>query len=107
MDLARAVAEGWRRTIAPELLAPTVAGYFELLQSTWASRSFTMASLVVSRLFPSPLVDEELAAMARAWLDANPTPAPLHRLVSEQLDELERALAARARDASVLSGAAQ
>ena len=66
-----------------------------------------MASLVVSRLFPAPLVDEELAAMARAWLDANPTPAPLHRLVSEQLDELERALAARARDASVLSGAAQ
>jgi len=106
-DLARAVAEGWRRTIAPELLASTVAGYFELLQSTWASRSFTMASLVVSRLFPAPLVDEELAAMARAWLDANPTPAPLHRLVSEQLDELERALAARARDASVLSGAAQ
>ena len=106
-DLARAIAEGWRRTIAPELLASTVAEYFELLQSTWASRSFTMASLVVSRLFPAPLVDEELAAMARAWLDANPTPAPLHRLVSEQLDELERALAARARDASVLSGAAQ
>jgi aminopeptidase N len=106
-DLARGIAEGWRRTIAPELLAPSVPGYFELLQSTWATRSFTMASLVVSRLFPAPLVDEELAAMARAWLDANPTPAPLHRLVSEQLDELERALAARARDASVLSGAAQ
>ncbi len=68
------IAEGWRRTIAPELLAPTVAEYFELLQSTWASRSFTMASLVVSRLFPAPLVDEELAAMARAWLDANPSP---------------------------------
>ncbi|RZS66103.1 aminopeptidase N [Agromyces ramosus] len=106
-DLARAIAEGWRRTISPELLAPTVTDYFALLQSTWADRSFTMASLVVSRLFPAPLVDEELAAMARAWLEANPTPAPLHRLVSEQLDELERALAARALDASVLSGAAQ
>jgi aminopeptidase N len=66
-----------------------------------------MASLIVSRLFPSPLVDEELAGMARAWLAANPSPPPLHRLVSEQLDELERALAARACDASVLSGAAQ
>ena len=75
-----------------------------MLQAVWASRSFTMASLVVSRLFPAPLVDEELAAMARAWLDANPSPAPLHRLVSEQLDELERALAARARDASELTG---
>jgi len=106
-DLARAVAEGWRRTIAPELLATTVPDYFAMLQRTWAERSFTMASLVVTRLFPSPLVDEELAAMTRAWLDANQTPPPLHRLVSEQLDELERALAARARDASVLSGAAQ
>ncbi len=106
-DLARAIAEGWRRTIAPELLASTATDYFAVLQPTWAERSFTMASLVVSRLFPSPLVEEELATMTRAWLAANPTPAPLHRLVSEQLDELERALAARARDASVLSGAPQ
>lgn len=106
-DLARAIAEGWRRTLQPELLASTVTDYFGMLQRTWAERSFTMASLVVSRLFPSPLVDEELATVARAWLDANPEPAPLHRLVSEQLDELDRALAARARDAGALSGAVQ
>jgi aminopeptidase N len=106
-DLARAIAEGWRRTTTPELLASTATDYFAILQETWASRSFTMASLVVSRLFPAPLVDEELAAMTRAWLDANPSPAPLHRLVSEQLDELERALAARARDARELTGTAQ
>lgn len=106
-DLARAIADGWRRTIAPELLAATAAEYFAMLQSVWASRSFTMASLVVSRLFPAPLVSEELASMARDWLTANPEPAPLHRLVSEQLDELERALAAQARDASELTGAAQ
>jgi aminopeptidase N len=106
-DLARAIAEGWRRTIQPELLASTCHDYFAILQDVWASRSFTMASLVVSRLFPTPLVDGELAEMARAWLDANPSPAPLHRLVSEQLDELERSLAARARDASELTGAAQ
>ncbi|WP_159604538.1 aminopeptidase N [Agromyces humi] len=106
-DLARAIAEGWRRTTAPELLATTATDYFEMLQRTWSERSFTMASLIVSRLFPSPLVDEELAGMARDWLAVNPAPAPLHRLVSEQLDELERALAARACDASVLSGAAQ
>ncbi|HZW41582.1 MAG TPA: aminopeptidase N, partial [Agromyces sp.] len=106
-DLARAIADGWRRTIAPELLAGNVAEYFGMLQSVWSSRSFTMASLVVSRLFPAPLVSEELAALARTWLAVNPEPAPLHRLVSEQLDELERALAAHTRDASELSGAAQ
>ena len=66
-----------------------------------------MASLVVSRLYPAPLVDDELATMTRAWLDRNPEPAPLHRLISEQLHELDRALAARARDAVALSGAVQ
>jgi aminopeptidase N len=106
-DLDRAIAEGWRRTTAPELLASTATEYFAMLQSVWASRSFTMASLIVSRLFPAPLVSEELAAIARTWLAANPEPAPLHRLVSEQLDELERALRAQARDASELSAAAQ
>jgi aminopeptidase N len=105
-DLARAIAEGWRRTTQPELLASTVTDYFTMLQRAWTERSFTMASLVVTRLYPSPLVDDELAVMTRAWLDANPEPAPLHRLVSEQLDELERSLAARTRDASALSGAA-
>ena len=36
-DLARAIAEGWRRTIAPELLASTASDYFEMLQRTWSS----------------------------------------------------------------------
>ncbi|MGW9629271.1 aminopeptidase N [Agromyces sp. NPDC055520] len=106
-DLARAIADGWQRTTQPELLASTAIGYFDALQSIWASRSFTMGSLIVKRLYPAPLVSTELAAMTRTWLAANPTPAPLHRLVSEHLDELERALAAQARDASELSGAAQ
>ncbi|MEF3403966.1 aminopeptidase N [Agromyces sp. CCNWLW203] len=105
-DLARAIADGWQRTAQPELLATTATEYFAMLQGVWASRSFTMASLIVKRLYPAPLVSPELAVMTREWLEANPTPAPLHRLVSEQLDELERALAAQARDASELSGAA-
>ncbi|MBM7830321.1 aminopeptidase N [Agromyces cerinus] len=106
-DLARAIADGWQRTTQPELLATTATEYFAMLQDVWASRSFTMASLIVKRLYAAPLVSPELATMTRTWLEANPTPAPLHRLVSEQLDELERALAAQARDASELSGAAQ
>lgn len=106
-DLARAIAEGWRRTMAPELLASTVPEYFAMLQRVWSERSFTMASLIVSRLFPAELVDEGLATLTRDWLAANPEPAPLHRLVSEHLAELERALAARSRDASDLSAAAQ
>ncbi|WP_350349721.1 aminopeptidase N [Agromyces sp. G08B096] len=102
-DLARAIADGWRRAEPATLLVPTVDDYFAMLQTVWAERSFTMASLIVRRLFPSPLVDERLAARARAWLDANDGPAPLVRLVSEELSELERALAARELDARALA----
>ncbi|PWC03998.1 aminopeptidase N [Agromyces badenianii] len=106
-DLARAIADGWQRTTQPELLAPTAPEYFASLQSVWRSRGFTMASLIVKRLFPASFVSPELAEMARTWLAENPSPAPLHRLVSERLNELERAIAAQARDASELSDAAQ
>ncbi|MET4157905.1 aminopeptidase N [Agromyces sp. PvR057] len=101
-DLARALADGWRRTSSPALLGSKLEEYFAILQDVWATRSFTMASLIVKRLFPGPLVTDDVADAARAWLAANPTPAPLHRLVSEQLDELERALRARERDAAAL-----
>lgn len=105
-DVARAIADGWQRTIDPALLAGTVDGYLAMLERVWAERSFTMASLIVKRLFPSPVVDAELAQRTRAWLDAHAEPAPLHRLVAEQLSELERALAARERDAASVSDAA-
>ncbi|MGI9824112.1 aminopeptidase N [Agromyces sp. Marseille-Q5079] len=101
-DVARAVADGWRRTSDPALLASSVDDYFAILQQVWASRGFTMASLIVKLLFPAPLVTAELADAARRWLTANPAPAPLHRLVSEQLDELERSLRARRCDAESL-----
>ncbi|GAA1813139.1 aminopeptidase N [Agromyces neolithicus] len=106
-DLARAIADGWRRTTSPELLASTTVEYFDRLQAAWSERGFTMGRIIATRLFPSPLVTPELADLTRAWLAGNTEPAPLHRLIAEQLAELERALAARARDASELSVAAQ
>ncbi|WP_308799629.1 aminopeptidase N [Agromyces silvae] len=102
-DAARAIADGWRRAMPATLLAPVVDEYFGMLRMIWAERSFNMAALIVTRLFPAPLVDAELAERARAWLAANPEPAPLARLVAEQLAELDRALAARAFDARALS----
>ena len=106
-DLARAIAEGWRRARPAELLAPTAAAYFDELQEVWASRSFNMAAIIVRGLFPVALVDEGLAELARDWLARNPEPAPLARLVTEKLAELDRALAARERDAASLTVDAQ
>ncbi|MGR0219332.1 aminopeptidase N [Agromyces sp. ZXT2-6] len=105
-DVARAIADGWQRTIDPALLAGTVDDYLGMLERVWAERSFTMASLIVKRLFPAPVVDAGIAARIRAWLDGHAEPAPLHRLVAEQLSELERALAARDRDAASVTASA-
>lgn len=105
-DAARAIADGWQRTVDPALLAGSADEYLGMLERVWSERSFTMASLIVKRLFPAPVVDAELARRTRAWLDAHPEPAPLHRLVAEQLSELERALAARARDAASVAATA-
>ncbi|GGI47216.1 aminopeptidase N [Agromyces flavus] len=105
-DVARAVADGWQRTIDPTLLAGTVDDYLAMLERVWSERSFTMASLIVRRLFPAPVIDPELARRTREWLEAHAEPSPLHRLVAEQLSELERALAARDRDADGVGHAA-
>ncbi|MDF0515142.1 aminopeptidase N [Agromyces sp. H3Y2-19a] len=106
-DVARAIADGWRRTNSPELLATVVHEYFAALPGVWADRSYNMASILSKRLFPTPLIDAELAELTRTWLARHPEPASMHRAVTEHLAELDRALAARARDASELSGGAQ
>ncbi|GAA1773718.1 aminopeptidase N [Agromyces lapidis] len=106
-DLARAIADGWRRTNAPELLAAVAREYLDAMPRVWEERSYNMAAILSTRLFPSPLVDVELAELTRAWLAEHPEPASMHRIVSEHLAELDRALAARSRDASELSGGAQ
>ncbi|WP_022887910.1 aminopeptidase N [Agromyces italicus] len=106
-DLARAIAEGWRRTGSPELLAGVAHEYLDAMPGVWEGRSYNMAAILSTRLFPSPIVDAGLADLTRAWLAEHPEPASMHRIVSEHLAELDRALAARARDASELSGGAQ
>ncbi len=104
-DMARAIAAGYRRAHPETLLASRVGDYFAMLRDVWAGRSFTMADLIVTGLFPAPVVTDETAAAAAEWLAANDdAPAPLRRLVAEGRAELVRALAARARDRAAVDG---
>ena len=73
--------------------------YFSMLQTVWASRSFAIAEKIVIGLYPAPLANQALVDATRAWLDANPEPVALRRLIVENLAGVERALAAQARDA--------
>jgi len=98
--IVRTTALGFLRANDTSLLQPFVEKYFSVLQQVWESRSYAIAEKLVVGLYPSPLADQGLVDATRAWLDANPEPAALRRLVVENVAGVERALAAQARDAA-------
>ena len=79
-----------------DLRARVTARYLEALEGTWGSRSQEIATRLVEGLFPA-CGDQQDAEAVRAWLAGHPAaPAALRRLVLAGLDDLERALRARA-----------
>jgi aminopeptidase N len=98
--IVRFTTMGFQRASDTSVLAEFVPRYFAALQDVWESRSYKIAEYLVSLMYPAPLANAELRDATRAWLDANPEPAALRRLVVENLAGVERALAAQAKDAS-------
>lgn len=97
--IVRNTAAGFLRVNDSALLEPFVATYFDMLQSVWESRSFSIGERLVIGLYPAPVNNQALADATHAWLDANPEPAALRRLVVENLAGVERSLQVQARDA--------
>ena len=97
--IVRTTAAGFLRVSDSSLLAPFVTTYFDMLQSVWAARSFSIGEKLVIGLYPAPLNNQALADATRTWLEANPEPAALRRLVVENLAGVERSLQVQARDA--------
>jgi aminopeptidase N len=97
--IVRATGAGFQRAHDPELLAPFVARYFDSVRTIWDSRSYAIAAGLINGLYPFTLANQELADATRAWLDANPEPAALRRIVVENLARVERALKVQAADA--------
>jgi len=96
--IVRVTAAGFLRAHDSSLLEPFVAQYFDVLQTVWAERSYSIAEKLITGLYPSPLSNQALVDATRAWLDANPEPAALRRLVVENLAGVERSLRVQARD---------
>ncbi|MEO8907773.1 MAG: aminopeptidase N [Microbacteriaceae bacterium] len=96
--IVRTTGLGFGRAADTSLLAPFVSPYFAALQSIWESRSYAIASALIVGMYPAPLANQALADATQAWLDANPEPAALRRLVVENLAGIQRALAAQDRD---------
>ncbi|MGN6444736.1 aminopeptidase N [Amnibacterium sp.] len=90
---------GFSRVLDPALLEPYVDRYFAGVEAVWSSRSFALAEPIAEGAYPRPLASAALADAARSWLAAHPAaPAPLRRIVSENLSRTDRALAAQSRD---------
>ncbi|WP_368496727.1 aminopeptidase N [Herbiconiux sp. A18JL235] len=96
--IVRATGLGFQRASDPTLFEPLVNRYFESLQTLWETRSYAIASSVINGLYPAALANQELRDATAAWLDANPEPPALRRIVIENLAGVDRALAAQARD---------
>jgi aminopeptidase N len=100
--IVRATAAGFQRSHDTALLAPFVSRYFDALIGIWQTRSYGIASSLITGLYPSALANQQLRDATQAWLDANAEqPAALRRLVVENLAGVDRALAAQARDAQL------
>jgi aminopeptidase N len=98
--IVRSAALGFVHPAGVDALREFVPDYFRMLVPIWESRTYQIAQYLVTGLFPTALADVELRDATRAWLAENPEAAPaLRRLVLENLADVERALAAQARDA--------
>ncbi|GAA4171541.1 aminopeptidase N [Gryllotalpicola koreensis] len=96
--IVRATGAGFQRAHDPALLTPYIAKYFDSLRTIWDSRSYAIAAGLINGLYPFTLANQELADATRAWVDANPEPAALRRLVVENLARVKRALRVQAAD---------
>jgi aminopeptidase N len=94
----RNMALGYTHTNDASVLAQLVPLYFEQIRRVWDERSFQLAQYIVHGFYPATLTTTELVDATRAWLEANPEPAALRRMIVEELAGVERALAAQERD---------
>ncbi|TSB21284.1 aminopeptidase N [Streptomyces benahoarensis] len=98
--LVEATISGFARPGQGELLAPYGERYFAAIERIWQDRSIEIGMAVVRGLFPFWRIEQATLDATDAWLTGHADAAPaLRRLVSEQRDDLARALRARACDA--------
>ncbi|MEG0589549.1 MAG: aminopeptidase N, partial [Aurantimicrobium sp.] len=91
--IVRATGLGFNKAQDLAVLEPFVKQYFDSIEKIWASRSYAIAEELVESYYPAPLANEALAQATRDYLAKNNPPAPLRRLIVENLAGTERTLA--------------
>ena len=99
-SITRAIVTGFAQPGQGVLLAPYTESYFEAIGQVWERRTSEVAQTVVVGLYPSWDVSEAALEKADWFLGGLHVPPALRRLVLEGRAGVERALKARAFDAS-------
>ena len=98
-ETQRQVAVHFQVVGQDELLEPYVDRYFEAAERVWEEKGVQKATMVLQFMFPRALANQQTLDRVSSWL-ASPTANPAAvRYVREGAADLERALAAQAKDA--------
>ncbi|HET6816749.1 MAG TPA: aminopeptidase N [Mycobacteriales bacterium] len=93
-----AIIGGFQQQEHRELVAPYAERYFDVVVEAWQQRTSEMAQQIVIGLYPALCVSQETIDRTDEFLrTAKPVPA-LRRLITENRDNLARALRAQRRD---------
>jgi len=93
----RAAMAGFNHAHQAALLAPYVGAFFEAVPGVVSTHEHAFSSAYVARLFPTYRVEPGIVARARALVAADGGHLPaLRRLLLEEADDVERAIACRA-----------
>jgi aminopeptidase N len=100
-ETQRSIAGAFQVAGQEDVLEPFVDRYLHLAETVWETKGSNGAQVMLTLLFPRTAPTQELLDKVQSWIDAtNANPGSV-RYVREGADDLRRALAAQAKDASL------
>ena len=94
----RAMLAGFMSPGQEALLEPYAQRYFDVLADVWRDWKADMAQWFASNAYPAFTVSQDTIAATDEYIARTRPPAPLRRLLSENRDDVARALRCRERD---------
>jgi aminopeptidase N len=98
-ETQRSIALAFHVDSQDDVLEPYLEKYLEVAAHVWEDKGVQRASVVLEYLFPRALSTPQTRDRVQAWLDSADANPAAKRYVREGLADIERALAAQAKDA--------
>ena len=98
-ETQRSVAFSFQVAGQDELLTPYVQRYLDVASTIWEEKGVQRATVVLELMFPRQLATQKTLDTVNAWLTSSSANPAAKRYVREGCADIERALAAQAKDA--------